>query len=428
MNNIAHAQAVRAAWQKAGMDAGCLRELRRTALEEFERSGFPTHRHEAWKYTNVGAIAETLPGWLSTTLATADEPTTARLAIDGAVSIVLVDGIFAADLSETAGLPAGVILSDIAELAVHQPDAIRRLGSLSHPVDSGFVALNNAFAGNGTALLIPDGTTLNQPICITYLSSHAEVVAQPRLLVQLGNHAAATVVEHFASDTQTIMNPIAELFCAPGSHLTYYKLQAEHLESWHTAAQYADVAENATLTSTHVDVGGKLGRNELSINLNGRGAHAEAKGLFMADGNRHVESRINVNHLAPDTTSRERFRGILGGRARGVFNGRIYVHEEAQKTAAALTNRNLLLNPGAEINTKPELEIYADDVKCAHGSTTGQLDSNSLFYLLTRGVDPDTARNMLITAFAAELLTDITVPAIAERAQQSLEALREDMQ
>jgi len=139
-----------------------------------------------------------------------------------------------------------------------------------------------------------------------------------------------------------------------------------------------------------------------------------------------VESRIDVRHEAPDTTSRERFRGILADRARGVFNGRIYVGQEAQKTAAELTNRNLLLSKGAEINTKPELEIYADDVKCAHGSTTGQLDATSLFYLLSRGVDKQTARSMLITAFAAELLTDISVPAIAEQATKALESLQSD--
>ncbi|MBT8423270.1 MAG: Fe-S cluster assembly protein SufD, partial [Gammaproteobacteria bacterium] len=283
-----------------------------------------------------------------------------------------------------------------------------------------------AFAGNGVALLVDDNLTLEQPVFISYRSSQHESVAQPRLLAELGRNASATIVEHYCSDVHTIVNPVAELFCAAGSQLTYYKLQDEDQRSWHMAAQYAAVAENATLRTTHVDVGGALARNELKVNLQGRGAHAETRGLFMTDDKRHVEARLDVNHLAPDTTSRERYRGILAGLGKGVFNGRIYVHQDAQKTAAELTNRNLLLSKGAEINTKPELEIYADDVKCAHGSTTGQLDSQSMFYLLTRGVDPVTARNMLITAFASELLVDITVPAIAERARAALESLRPD--
>ncbi|NND53570.1 MAG: Fe-S cluster assembly protein SufD [Gammaproteobacteria bacterium] len=419
-------ESVRAAWQAAGLDTGALQSLRAAALAEFTRSGFPTTKQESWKYTNVRRVAETLPGWLNHPVETADAPEGKPLEVENAIRIVLVDGVFAADLSDTAELPPGVLLADLAELQAQSPDRLSRLGELANPADSGFVALNGAFAGNGVALLVDDNLTLEQPVFISYRSSQHESVAQPRLLAELGRNASATIVEHYCSDVHTIVNPVAELFCAAGSQLTYYKLQDEDQRSWHMAAQYAAVAENATLRTTHVDVGGALARNELKVNLQGRGAHAETRGLFMTDDKRHVEARLDVNHLAPDTTSRERYRGILAGLGKGVFNGRIYVHQDAQKTAAELTNRNLLLSKGAEINTKPELEIYADDVKCAHGSTTGQLDSQSMFYLLTRGVDPVTARNMLITAFASELLVDITVPAIAERARAALESLRPD--
>jgi Fe-S cluster assembly protein SufD len=172
-----------------------------------------------------------------------------------------------------------------------------------------------------------------------------------------------------------------------------------------------------------IDIGAQLARNELHLTLAGSGAHAECKGLLIADASRHIDSRITVEHAAPHTTSRERFRAILAGKARGVFNGRILVQAEAQKTAAELTNRNLLLSPGAEMDTKPELEIYADDVKCAHGSTTGQLDETALFYLVSRGIEVREARNLLIRAFAAELLTDIGIPALRDRTQAALEAL-----
>jgi len=423
MSETNSANVIREAWQAAGLDAGALQPLRAAALAEFERSGFPTTRQENWKYTSVRQLAETLPDWLSHPLAAADTPADNSLAVENALRITFVDGVFAADLSDAGELPDGVVLADIAELQATDPVRLECLGTLSDPADSGFVALNSAFAGNGTALLIDDGVVLEQPVCITYQSSQPECVAQPRLLVELGRNAVATVVEHYCSSTRTMVNPVAEVFCGAGSKLTYYKLQDEHDESWHTAIQYADVAQDATLRTTHVDVGGALARNELKVNLRGRGAHAETRGLFMTDGKRHAEARLDINHLAPDTTSRERFRGIAAGLGKGIFNGRIYVHQDAQKTAAELTNRNLLLSKGAEINSKPELEIYADDVKCAHGSTTGQLDANSLFYLLTRGVEPETARNMLITAFAAELLSGISVPAIAERAREALENL-----
>lgn len=426
MSETTQTQQIRAAWEAAGMNSGALQTLRSAALTEFERNGLPHKRLENWKYTDVRELNETLPRWLGNTIDSAAAPASRELAVADALKVFVVDGVFAADLSDTLigarGLPDNVILGDIAELAASNPQLLERLGTLS--TDSGFVALSNAFAGNGTALLVPDDIQLARPVSITYLSTQAEIVAQPRLLVHLGVNASATVVEHYASATPGIVNPVAELFCDQGARLTYYKLQDEDLRNWHTAAQYAAVARDATLLTTHVDVGANLSRNDLKIDLLGSGAHAECKGLFMADGHRHVESRLDVNHRAPDTTSRERFRGILAGQARGVFNGRIYVDETAQKTFAELTNRNLLLSKGAEINSKPELEIYADDVKCAHGSTTGQLDANSLFYLLTRGVDPATARAMLVTAFAAELLTGMTVPAIAERAQQALETLQ----
>jgi Fe-S cluster assembly protein SufD len=266
---------------------------------------------------------------------------------------------------------------------------------------------------------------LERPVCIRYLTSTNSSTAQPRLLLQLGAGAKATVVEHFHSSAPAIVNPIAEVHCASGADLNYFRLQEEHPDSWHTSAQYARLGEDANFRATLIEVGGRLARNDLRIELAGPRAHADARGLFMADGSRHVESRIDVRHLAPATTSHERFRGILAGKARGVFNGRIYVDSVAQQTAAELSNRNLLLSAGAEIDTKPELEIYADDVKCAHGSTTGQLDNTALFYLLSRGVEPTVARNMLITAFAAELLSDIDLPGLAERAQAALDNLRE---
>ena len=187
--------------------------------------------------------------------------------------------------------------------------------------------------------------------------------------------------------------------------------------------QYISLARDAQVDSTHIDIGAATGRNELTVRLTEPNAEARCNGVFVADQATYVENRLNVEHLAPNTTSRERFRGILAGKAKGVFNGRIFVAQQAQKTSAELSNRNLLLDAGAEINTKPELEIYADDVKCAHGATTGQLDAQSLFYLLSRGIPPNAARSMLILAFASELVLELGIDALSTRLQERLNAL-----
>ena len=412
---------IRAAWESAGLPDDGLQALRSNALDAFTRAGFPDKRNESWRYTNVRALADAFPEWLTNDAVPA---ATSREALDieGAVHARVVDG---RPELPAAALPAGARLVSIAELQQSDPALLdSHLGALARIDDSAFVALNTAFARDGIALLLDEGVQLEPKVCITHVNTRARSGVQPRLLVIAGKRSRATLVEHFVSEEAAIVNPVSEVYCEDGARIDYYKLQTEHVESWHTAALSARVARDAELHLTSVDAGGLLARSEFHIDLAGRGAHAEAKGLFMADGKRHAEARIDVNHLAPDTTSRERYRGILAELGKGVFNGRIYVGEDAQKTAAELTNRNLLLSRGAEINTKPELEIYADDVKCAHGSTTGQLDANSLFYLLSRGVDTATARSMLITAFAAELLTDITVPAIAEQARVALESLR----
>lgn len=401
-----------------------LAQQRAAALADFERLGFPTQRLENWKYTDVKRLAAAYPEWLGNPTGTADVAVP-ELDVPDAAHLVFVDGAYSAALSQGTDFGDGVVCGSLTELEQSSPGLIQDLfGALAQPADSGFIALNAALAGHGAALIVPAGVDLSRPCVVTYVSTTAQTIAQPRLLVSLGKNSRATVIEHFCSTATALINAVAELRCGSGAHLDYYKLQAEAAQVWHTAAQYVAVGRDARFSATHVDIGSDLARNELKVQLAEPGAHAETKGLMLADGSRHVESRVRVEHLAPHTTSRERYRSILGGSARGVFNGSIYVAEDAQKTSAALSNRNLLLSKGAEINTKPELEIYADDVKCAHGSTTGQLDETSLFYLRTRGVDDATARKMLITAFAAELLTDIAIPAIATAAQRGLESVR----
>lgn len=415
---------IQSVWQTRGQGGDSwLGQLQQQALDVFAQSGFPTTRLEDWKYTDTRAIAESYPQWLTTQpQASQQEPD--LLDIADAIHLAFVDGRYSPELSGGKQLPDGIIAGNLTDLAALHPDLLQhKLGSLANNNDSGFVALNTAFASDGAALLLPDNCELERPIYLSFFTRTPKITTQPRLLIDLGANSRATVIEHYSSSAAAIINTVTEIHCGRGSKLTWYKLQEEHIDAWHTAVQYAHLEQDASIQTTQLDIGGGLVRNELRLTLAGRGASAEATGLFMADAQRHIDSRIIVEHAAPDTRSRERFRSILANRARGVFNGRILVQRGAQKTSAELTNRNLLLNRGAEINTKPELEIYADDVKCSHGSTTGQLDAASLFYLLSRGIDTEAARNILITAFAGELLTDISIKALSERTEQALKNL-----
>jgi Fe-S cluster assembly protein SufD len=401
-----------------------LQTFQKSALAEFSQTGFPTTRLEDWKYTDVRKLAAAYPQWLTNQPALDTNTTSNLLIIDHAIRIVFINGIYNAEKS-TANVPEYIHVGKLSELAAEHPEALEKaLGKLAKNTDSGFVAINTAFSETAISILIPDNTELQQPIHIEYLSSAEKTSVQPRVLANLGTNSKATIIEHFSGVAATITNAVTEVHCGQGSNLSYYRLQEENIEAWHTGAQYIHIARDASVNAVTIDTGALLARSEMRLCLAGPGATADVKGLLLADGSRHIDSRLSVEHAAPETRSRERYRSILADKAQGVFNGRILVQQEAQKTLAQLTNRNLLLNHGAGINTKPELEIYADDVKCAHGATTGKLDETSLFYLLSRGIDPVEARNILITAFASELLTDIQIPAIAAHTQAAMRALR----
>ena len=419
------AETFRKAWQSQRQNAPAwLQTFQNKALEQLALSGFPTTRMEDWKYTDVRKLAAAYPLWLINSPAAATATTGDPLDIADAIHLAFVDGVYNAEKS-TGELPESIRVGKLSELATKFPAAIeKQLGKLAKNSDSGFVAINAAFSETAIAIMVPDGVELRQPVYIEYFSSTAESSTQPRVLANLGANSKATIVEHFSGAAPAITNAVTEIHCCQGSQLTYYRLQEEHVDTWHTAIQYIHLERDASVNAVSIDSGAGLARNELRLCLAGSGATANATGLLLADGSRHVDSRLIVEHAAPNTRSRERYRSILADKARGVFNGRILVQQAAQKTSAELTNRNLLLSPGTEIDTKPELEIYADDVKCAHGATTGKLDEVSMFYLLSRGINPQEARNILVKAFASELLSDINIPAIVERTQQAMRALR----
>ncbi len=410
-------------WESRNASADAWLRMRQiAALETFEQQGFPSKSQEDWRYTDLRKLAESYPQWLRNDTAASTSTATDTLDLDDAIRVCFVDGILRPDMSDT--LPEGVIAGSVNELATTNRALLERFwGSQASDQDSGLISLNSAFANACTAITLPRNIRLSRPLYIHFFGSIEHISTQPRLFIDLGENAAATVIEHYSGSAPQIVNAVTEISCGADSVLQYFKVQEEAPHSWHTAAQYARLDRNASITTAHIDLGAELSRNDLKIFLDGEHARADCKGVFMADAKRHVESRITVNHAAPHTVSRERFRGILADESKGVFNGRIHVDQCAQKTLAELTNRNLLLNEGAEINSKPELEIYADDVKCAHGSTTGQLDKTALFYLLSRGISPEEARNLLVLAFAAELVDSLGIEALSSRVRQALRTL-----
>jgi Fe-S cluster assembly protein SufD len=422
-DTAANLMQIRELWtERFGDDAGWLGQKRQDAINMFEQLGFPDRSQEAWRYADLRKLAGQFPVWLGNLPTLAADPTDTAIELGNCSRLVFVDGRFSEQLSDT--LPDGIFAGTAQELARHLPElAARQWGAQAHESESGFISLNSAFGDSTVAIDVPAGATLDKPLHLLFAGSTAESVTIPRILINLGTGAQATVLENYLSAQPRIVNAVTEINCAAGSHLHYYKLQEDAAGSWYTAAQYISLARDAQVDSTHIDIGAACGRNELTVKLTEPNSEARCNGVFVADESIYVENRINIEHLAPHTTSRERFRGILAGKAKGVFNGRIFVAREAQKTAAELSNRNLLLDSGAEINTKPELEIYADDVKCAHGATTGQLDAQSMFYLLSRGIPPAEARSMLIQAFASELVLELGMQALSTRVQDRLQAL-----
>ncbi len=399
-------RAYRAFRDTAGED-GWLAPLQDRALAAFARRGFPTVRDEDWKYTNVARLAAS-GGEL---LRRAPQPPDlsrieARLSQlpkqPGDATIVFANGRYAPALSNPPAAGSGIRITTMADA-----DARERFldwfDDDSMVDQHAFVALNSAFMIDGVILDIGEDANIEQPIHVVFASDDQPVGIQARLLVSAGKRSSARIFEHHVSSGPGWTNAMSEFRCATAARLTYVKLQDEDVTTDHIASQCIRLGPDSEIRAAHVDLGAGLARNDLRVLIGGTGARADLFGLFLADGQRHVDNHTRIDHAVGHSVSEEQYRGIVGDRARGVFNGKIIVREGADGTDARLNNRNLLLSRTAEIDTKPELEIYTDDVKCSHGATTGQLDEQALFYLRSRGIPHARARHMLVLAFAREI-------------------------
>jgi len=405
MSALSHSLYVDSYREPATHEPAWLSRLRRQALARFETSGFPSPRDEEWRYTNVTPIERKL-----FTAATGPaDIATANSLIEGyriadAWSLVFVDGLFAPELSERNGLPAGVTLDNLRSIL--QTDATWLESALEPETERhGFVDFNTAFFTDGAVLRVDEGAVLEKPVQLFFVSTRSEGRATLRNLIRIGRNAEARVVETHvgAAETGYLGAVVNQIEVADNGGLNHYKLQLDGGRAYHFGGSYARVARDGRFGHHLLSLGGLLVRNETHARL-ARAAQTEMNGLFLSENRQHVDNHVRVDHDEPHGASRVTYRGILKDRSRGVFQGRIVVHADAQKTDAEMNNRNLLLSDDAEIDTKPQLEIHADDVKCAHGVTIGQLDPDSVFYLESRGIDAATAREMLTFAFAADIV------------------------
>ena len=395
--------------------------LRESAMESFARLGFPAPGSEEWKYTSVDPIASVPFAHANGEGKAVTGDIFAPAFVDETCArLVFVNGVYSAPLSSLSGLPAGVRVVGLrAALAANDPALEMHLGRAARFREQPFVALNTALMEDGAVVLVSEGCRMAAPIYLVFVSLAQEqpLQSQPRNLVALGTGSEATIVESYVGIEagNYFTNAVTELFAAENSIVDYYRIQREASRGFHVGAVEARLSDGCSFTAHGITLGGSLVRNDLHVVLDGEGAECVLNGLYLADGDRHVDNHTEIEHAKPRTRSLELYKGILSGSARGVFNGKIIVHKDAQKTDARQTNKNLLLSDRAVANSKPQLEIYADDVKCSHGSTIGQLDGDALFYLRSRGLAPDDARSLLSYAFARDVVGRVKIPALRER-------------
>jgi Fe-S cluster assembly protein SufD len=409
-----------------------LDDLRARGAAKFAALGIPTVRDEERRFTNVapiGAIDFQVAGQIS---GTADR-LNGFAYTDAPLRLVVVNGRFDTTLSRVKGLPAGVHVGSLALALKDHADVVQRyFGQLADINARSFTALNTAFVQDGAFIHVPEGVTVEAPIHVVFVTGGegAHVMAHPRTLIVAGAGAQVTVIESYigAAGETYFCNAVSEVFVGENAGVDHYKVQEESLEAFHVGTLHAHTSRSARFSSHSFSLGGKLVRNDASALLDGEGGDCTLNGLYLADRERLIDNHTTIDHAKPHCGSHEVYKGILGGAARAIFNGKIIVRQDAQKTDAKQTNRALLLTDGATINTKPQLEIFADDVKCTHGAAIGQLDDDAIFYLRARGLTYAEARDMLIHAFAGQVLEGVRVePLRAALEAEMFEQLAKDL-
>lgn len=413
--------------ESTGTAASWLNRLRESALDRFQQLGLPTVRDEEWKYTSPAQIAKT-------TYELATVPLIDRKVVDGYFytealqsRLVFINGAYNAAFSVMQDLPDGVVAMNLADALADKAHAAVIRENLARGADynaNAFNALNTAFAGDGAYVFIPRGVKVSTPLHLLFLSipQIAPVALFPRVLIVGEAQSDATVIESYAGTAEGnyLTNAVTEVVLADGARLAHYKVQNEGAGASHLATTNADLNRDSVYDATTITLGAQLSRHEIAVNLNSEGAECWVDGLYIVGDAQHADTHSAIHHRKPHGTSHQLYKGILDGKSHAVFNGKVFVHADAQGTDAKQTNRNLLLSNTARVDTKPQLEIFADDVKCAHGATVGQLEEEELFYLISRGLHPELARNLLTYGFAEEVIDKIKIESIKAQLDEAV--------
>ncbi len=413
-----------------GGEQSFLTPLRKAAIARFAELGFPTTRDEEWRSTNVAPIANTTftPADPDDSSVSADDLSPFLFADDAGGRLVFVNGRFSERLSHTGSLPSGLTIIDLRSALESQASLLEKhLARHACYREQAFTALNTAFLDDGALIHVARGTVIEQPIHLVFLmvGDTVPTVVHPRTLIVVEDEAQVSLVESYVglagpSSNPNFTNAVTEMVAGENAVIDHYKVQRETVQAYHIAHLSLHQQRSSNVTSHSITIGGGLVRNEIHVVLDGDGCECTLNGLYVTGDGQHVDNHLRVDHVMPHCRSWEYYKGILDGSSSAVFSGRINVHKDAQKTDAKQTNMNLLLSEGARVDTKPQLEILADDVKCTHGATIGQIDSEAIFYLRTRGISESAARSLLVYAFAGESLDQVRIAALRAQLRKLL--------
>jgi len=403
-----------------GESASGLHKLRRDAIDRVASFGFPTNHHEEWRYTNISPILKAnFKPILSVHSAVVTKADVERFAFGTRHRLVFVNGFFSKELSTDDALPHGAFCGSLANaLRSNHTVAHQHLGRYAKYDDNSFSALNTAFLRDGAFIFIPDGAVIEDSIHLLFIAAGSEpALISPRNLIVIGKNSQLSIVESYVAVTREtyFTNVVTEIVAGDHSILEHDKLQDEAREAFHIASIHAYQGAQTNFTSNSIALGGSIVRNNVTAILDAEGSETTLNGLSLATGTQLIDNHTTIDHAKAHCASHELYKSILDGKSRGVFNGKIFVRKDAQKTDAKQTNKTLLLSDNATIDTKPQLEIFADDVKCTHGATVGQLESEQVFYLRSRGIDEITARDILTFAFASDVVNRVHVEPLRDQ-------------
>jgi Fe-S cluster assembly protein SufD len=399
-----------------------LHQVRKEALSELKNGNFPTLRNEEWKFTDIAPILTNnfIPA-INTVLPkiTKNEIQKYLFKDFDYHLVVFINGIYSEPLSDIKNLPEGVIVGSLNKTYNTNPQLINQHINKASKIENAFNALNTAYAYDGLVAIIPEGQVIEKPFQVLYLnSSDADnILAVPRNLIIAGKSSLLTIIANYYGNgsKKYFNNIVTEVYVGENAIVDLYKIQSEKDDSYHIEKVQAVQKKNSVFNHYNLNFGGSIIRNDINSLLDDENIGTHFYGLYLAHGNQHVDNHTFADHAKPNCMSNELYKGILDDNARGVFNGKIMVRKDAQKTNAYQSNKTILLSKTAKINTKPQLEIYADDVKCSHGATIGQLDEESEFYIRSRGVPQELAKSMLIRAFANDVLDKVKIEPLRDQ-------------